>query len=81
VQPKNVLFPIDARLLNLARDVVVSLAKGYGVNLRQSYPRVGKPALITSALFPCQAVQARQPLAEEARDLSGPGHPPHRPQD
>jgi hypothetical protein len=34
VQPKNVLFPIDARLLNLARDVVVSLAKGYGVNLR-----------------------------------------------
>jgi hypothetical protein len=31
-QPKNVLFPTDARLLNRARDVLVWLAKGYGVN-------------------------------------------------
>jgi IS5 family transposase len=38
VQPKNVMFPTDARLLNRAREILVRLAKRYG--------RVGKRALI-----------------------------------
>src|ERR1700741_3836389 len=46
VQPKNVMFPTDARLLNRAREILVRLAKRYGVKLRQSYTRVGKFALI-----------------------------------
>jgi IS5 family transposase len=46
VQPKNVMFPTDARLLNRAREILVRLAKRYGVDLRQSYARVGKFALI-----------------------------------
>jgi transposase, IS5 family len=46
VQPKNVMFPTDARLLNRAREVLVRLAKRHGVKLRQSYARVGKFALI-----------------------------------
>src|SRR5215203_3228255 len=46
VQPKNVMFPTDARLLNRAREILVRLAKGAGINLRQSYRRVGKFALI-----------------------------------
>src|SRR6266446_4763866 len=46
VQPKNVMFPTDARLLNRAREKLVRLAKRYGVKLRQSYARVGKFALI-----------------------------------
>jgi IS5 family transposase len=46
VQPKNVMFPTDARLLNRAREIVVRLAKRHGVKLRQSYARVGKFALI-----------------------------------
>src|SRR6201997_3884363 len=46
VQPKNVMFPTDARLLNRAREILVRLAKRYGVRLRQSYARVGKFALI-----------------------------------
>ena len=46
VQPKNVMFPTDARLLNRAREILVRLAKAYGVDLRQSYARVGKFALI-----------------------------------
>src|SRR5215813_802319 len=46
VQPKNVIFPTDARLLNRAREILVRLAKRYGVKLRQSYVRVGKFALI-----------------------------------
>jgi IS5 family transposase len=46
VQPKNVMFPTDAKLLNRAREILVRLAKRYGVKLRQSYARVGKLALI-----------------------------------
>jgi transposase, IS5 family len=46
VQPKNVMFPTDAKLLNRAREKLVSLAKRTGLDLRQSYTRVGKLALI-----------------------------------
>jgi IS5 family transposase len=46
VQPKNVTFPTDAKLLNRAREKLVRLAKLTGVGLRQSYARVGKLALI-----------------------------------
>jgi len=46
VQPKNVMFPTDAKLLNRAREVLVRHAKKHGVELRQSYARVGKIALI-----------------------------------
>ena len=42
VQPKNVTFPTDAKLLNRAREKLVRLAMA----LRQSYARVGKLALI-----------------------------------
>jgi len=46
VQPKNVTFPTDAKLLNRAREKLVKLAKNLGVELRQSYTRVGKFELI-----------------------------------
>jgi transposase, IS5 family len=46
VQPKNVMFPTDARLLNRAREILVRMAKAQGVKIRQSYARVGKLALI-----------------------------------
>jgi transposase, IS5 family len=46
VQPKNITFPTDAKLLNRAREKLVKLAKKLGVELRQSYSRVGKFALI-----------------------------------
>jgi transposase, IS5 family len=46
VEPKNVMFPTDARLLNRAREILVRLARKHGVALRQSYARVGKFALI-----------------------------------
>jgi len=44
VQPKNVMFPTDAKLLNRAREILVRLAGKHGVDLRQSYVRVGKYA-------------------------------------
>src|SRR5437016_2081629 len=40
VQPKNVMFPTDAKLLNRAREKLVRLAQLTGVGLRQSYARV-----------------------------------------
>jgi len=46
VQPKNITFPTDAKLLNRAREKLVRLAKKLGVQLRQSYLRVGKFALV-----------------------------------
>jgi hypothetical protein len=46
VQPKNVAFPTDAKLVNRAREKLVTLAKKLGVELRQSYVRVGKIALV-----------------------------------
>jgi len=46
VQPKNVMFPTDAKLINRAREKLVDLARRQGLGLRQSYVRVGKWALI-----------------------------------
>ena len=46
VQPKAVMFPTDAKLMNRAREKLVRLAKAHGLELRQAYTRVGKFALI-----------------------------------
>jgi transposase, IS5 family len=46
VQPKAVMFPTDTKLLNRARERLLRLAAQVGVELRQSYARVGKFALI-----------------------------------
>lgn len=46
VEPKNVMFPTDAKLIHRARERLVRLAKRVGLDLRQSYVRVGKLALI-----------------------------------
>lgn len=46
VQPKNVMFPTDAKLIHRARERLVRLARKAGLELRQTYVRVGKYALI-----------------------------------
>lgn len=46
VQPKNVMFPTDAKLIHRARERLVRLSRHVGLDLRQSYVRVGKKALI-----------------------------------
>ncbi|MGS1097260.1 IS5 family transposase (plasmid) [Aquamicrobium terrae] len=46
VQPKNVMFPTDAKLIHRARERLVRLARKAGLDLRQTYVRVGKFALI-----------------------------------
>jgi IS5 family transposase len=59
VQPNNVMFPTDAKLVNRAREKPVALAKKTGVKLRQSYRRVGKLALIKQQRY-AQAKQFRR---------------------
>jgi IS5 family transposase len=46
VQAKNVMFPTDAKLIHRARERLVRLAGKVGLDLRQTYVRVGKFALI-----------------------------------
>ncbi len=46
VAEKNVAFPTDAKLINRARERLVRQAVEAGIDLRQSYVRVGKYALI-----------------------------------
>jgi len=46
VQEKAITFPTDAKLLNRARVRLVRLSRKHGLELRQSYARVGKLALI-----------------------------------
>src|SRR3979490_906283 len=45
VQPKNITFPTDAKLMNRAREKLVKLAKKLAGELPQSYARGGKVAL------------------------------------
>jgi IS5 family transposase len=45
VQPKAVRYPTDSRSYNRCRERLVRLAQKYGINLRQSYSRLGPYAL------------------------------------
>jgi transposase, IS5 family len=82
VQPKNITFPTDAKLLNRAREKLVKLAKkaGRGATVVLHAGRQVRPDP-ASALRPCQAVQARQAVFAQAQDPSRPRHSRHCPQD
>ncbi len=51
VQPKNVAFPTDAKLLETAIRQLGKLAKVHGVALRQSYVRVAKRAAMMAGRY------------------------------
>lgn len=51
VQPKNITFPTDAKLLYASIVRLGSLCRRHGVKLRQSYVRVGKFALIKAQRY------------------------------
>src|SRR5262249_31180617 len=48
LQPKNITFPTEAKLLHAAIKGLARLAKKHGVRLRQSYLRIGKWAVSSS---------------------------------
>jgi len=51
VQPKNITFPTDAKLLHAAIRGLNRLANGHGVRLRQSYVRVAKRAAMMAGRY------------------------------
>ena len=51
VQEKAIAFPTDARLYDKARRVLVRAAEDRGIELRQSYPRLGKRALVRQGRY------------------------------
>ena len=51
VQPKNVTFPTDAKLLHAAIEGLNRLARRHGVKLRQSYERVARRAAMMAGRY------------------------------
>ena len=51
VQPKNITFPTDAKLLHAAVKGLNRLARRHGVRLRQSYRRIAKQAAMMAGRY------------------------------
>lgn len=51
VQPKNITFPTDAKLLHAAVRGLIRLAGKHGVRLRQSYRRIAKRAAMMAGRY------------------------------
>ena len=61
VAEKDVAFPTDAKLIHKARERLVKQAKRAGIDLRQSYTRVGKRTLIQHQRY-AHAKQFKRPI-------------------
>ena len=68
VQPKNVTFPTDAKLLETAIQQLGKLARAHGVPLRQSYSRLAKRAAMMAGRY----AHAKQ-FKRMGRELRAPG--------
>ena len=66
VQEKAVAFPTDARLYHKARRILVRLAKRNGIDLRQTYERLGKRAFIMQGRY-SHARQTNRARREQRR--------------
>ena len=73
VQPKNVTFPTDAKLLHAAIKGLNRLAREYGVQRRQSYLRIAKRAAMMAGRYAHakQFNRHRQQLRILARGSAG----------
>lgn len=66
VQEKAIAFPTDARLYHKARRALVRVAQAAGINLRQTYARLGKQALARQGRY-AQAKQMKRARRETKR--------------
>jgi len=66
VQEKAIAFPTDARLYHKARRALVREARGAGINLRQTYVRLGRQALARQGRY-AQARQMKRARRETKR--------------
>lgn len=67
VQEKAIAFPTDARLYDKARRALVKSARQHGIQLRQSYVRVGKRALFKQGRY--SAARQRRRARHQTRKL------------
>jgi IS5 family transposase len=65
LQPKAIAHPTDSRLLNRAREQLAEEAKANGIELRQSYARVGHACRAAGG-----ALRAREAISADARTAS-----------
>jgi len=66
VQEKNIRFPTDARLLDRSRERLVRQARSKGLELRQTFARVGKRALRQQSAY-AAARQFKRARREEKK--------------
>jgi IS5 family transposase len=66
VQPKAIAYPLDSRLYNRGREILVRLAAKHGIKLRQSYQRLAKRSLRLTNRY-AQARQMRRARREIKR--------------
>jgi IS5 family transposase len=66
VQEKAIAFPTDGRLYHKARRALVREAQGAGINLRQTYVRLGRQALARQGRY-AQARQMKRARRETRR--------------
>lgn len=66
VQEKAIAYPTDSRLYHKARRILVRLAKRAGIELRQSYERLGKRAFIMQGRY-SHARQTNRAKREQKR--------------
>ncbi len=69
VQEKNITYPTDAKLYHKMREVLVKMAKKRGIELRQTYSRMSKKALVLQARYR-HAKQGKR-AAREVRKIKG----------
>ena len=67
VQEKAIAFPTDARLYDKARHALVKAARQAGIQLRQSYARVGKKALFAQSRY--RAARQQRRAKQQTRKL------------
>lgn len=66
VQEKAIAYPTDSRLYHKARNILVRLAKRTGIELRQTYERLGKRAFIMQGRY-SHARQMKRAKKEQKR--------------
>ena len=66
VQEKAIAYPTDARLYHKARRILVRLAKRHGIELRQTYERLGKRSFIMQGRY-SHARQTNRAKREQRR--------------
>jgi len=72
VQPKAVTYPTDAKLYNHAREILVRLCRDAGIQLRQSYSRIGpRTAMMAARYFHARQAKRGKRAVKKLKTMLG----------